>query len=156
MLTDFTSPVPDRELLCQADRILVTHPRPEHIPVRFASRIICFLLEILSACSLQRCSFKKKILAENKSNWKATWREVKQHSQGVSSNSLFPTSSDVQCTDNRGSLPSSPANSIIKSSLSVTAGPRGPCRGKAIHLKASSAQALSFAPSTQALFPIIS
>lgn len=61
---------------------------------------------------------KKKILADNKSNWKATWMEVKQES-----NNLLLTSPKIQCNDNGRSVPSSPASGIFKLALSVIGAP---------------------------------
>lgn len=59
---DFVSPAPSQGLLCQSQQIPVTLPRPEYIPVWFASRIICFLLgDLVSLFSMEE-QLKKKNL----------------------------------------------------------------------------------------------
>lgn len=65
----------------RASRILVTHPRSEHGPVCFASRIICFLLGDLVSLFFTEVKFKE-ILAERSPNGKRLGGRLNNKSKG--------------------------------------------------------------------------
>ena len=117
---------PIRAFSAKANRILVTHPRLEHIPGWVASRAICFLLgDLVSLFPWKHSLEKKKILAVNKSTGKQLVGRLSRSLKGISFQNLLPLSPRIQRNNDCRSLPSSPANSIIKSPLSVIAVPPG-------------------------------
>lgn len=144
---------PIRAFSAKANRILVTHPRLECIPGWVASRAICFLLRDLVSLFPWKHSLKKrkKILAVNKSTGKQLVGRLSRSVKGISFQNLLPLSPRIQRNNDCRSLPSSPANRIIKSPLSEIAVPPGTLPRESHYLKVSSAQGSSFAAS-QAFF----